>query len=57
MLKYDSDNLSFQPLLIYLRSNTNDYFSGELSGGGYNSRKVIQAKVSGRFNLGKDVKM
>ena len=57
MLKYDSDNLSFQPLLISLRSNTNDYFAGELSGGGYNSRKVIQAKVSGRFNLRKDVKM
>ena len=57
MLKYDSDILSFQPLLVYLRSNTNDYFSGELSGGGYKSRKVIQAKVSERFNLGKDVKM
>lgn len=57
MLKYDSDNLSFQPLLVYLRSNANDYFSGELSGGGYKSRNVIQAKVSGIFNLVKDVKM
>ena len=40
-----------------LRSKISNYFSGELSGGGYNSRKIVQAKVSGRFNLGKDVKM